>query len=354
MGEQRGLQRADRPPPDSPPLQALAPAWLRRAEPLARVDVAGHQQRRAGRVGNDCPARSSARRARRAAPRYGAFRSRPWESNPSDTLYKRSDRRRNFIGSLSSPIPAACFRHGRRPRSSSSRARAVGDGRRGSPTSAQGPARRNHPRVACPAVEVWASWTCAPARCASRRRNATASARRCISFARRPARRIPHDLDLVVANLPYLAPGTPGYEDEPARRCSRAATGSTTTGGSSPPPPTISRRTAASLQFDGEVLEAERNELPWLRSRLESLSPPRPTNRAIGPPRERTVQGLICAKSPIWSEIHGIEHTGGRMIGYLFGAARERGLTRERVPLEAAMQANAAARIGRNHHAFSE
>jgi hypothetical protein len=25
------------------------------------------------------------------------------------------------------------------------------------------------------------------------------------------------------------------------------------------------------LQFDGRVLEAERSELPWLRSRLESL-----------------------------------------------------------------------------------
>ena len=26
---------------------------------------------------------------------------------------------------------------------------------------------------------------------------------------------LPRDLDLIVANLPYLAPGTPGYEDEP-------------------------------------------------------------------------------------------------------------------------------------------
>jgi hypothetical protein len=25
------------------------------------------------------------------------------------------------------------------------------------------------------------------------------------------------------------------------------------------------------IQFDGEVLEAERSELPWLRGRLESL-----------------------------------------------------------------------------------
>ena len=25
------------------------------------------------------------------------------------------------------------------------------------------------------------------------------------------------------------------------------------------------------IQFDGEVLEAERSELPWLRSRLESM-----------------------------------------------------------------------------------
>ena len=28
---------------------------------------------------------------------------------------------------------------------------------------------------------------------------------------------IPHDLDLIVANLPYLSPGTTGYDDEPAK-----------------------------------------------------------------------------------------------------------------------------------------
>ena len=27
---------------------------------------------------------------------------------------------------------------------------------------------------------------------------------------------LPRNLDLIVANLPYLAPGTPGYDDEPA------------------------------------------------------------------------------------------------------------------------------------------
>ena len=83
---------------------------------------------------------------------------------------------------------------------------------------------------------------------------------------------IPRDLDLIVANLPYLAPGTPGYEDEPEaavfstgdgldhyRRLLAGAADHLRDGG------------GVLLQFDGEVLEAERSELPWLRSRLESL-----------------------------------------------------------------------------------
>jgi release factor glutamine methyltransferase len=83
---------------------------------------------------------------------------------------------------------------------------------------------------------------------------------------------IPRDLDLIVANLPYLAPETDGFDDEPAgavfstgdgldhyrRLLAGAADHLGPDGG-------------VLLQFDGEVLEAERSELPWLRGRLESL-----------------------------------------------------------------------------------
>jgi release factor glutamine methyltransferase len=110
-----------------------------------------------------------------------------------------------------------------------------------------------------PSVEVWASDTCGSAL-------ALASTNADLLWG------IPHDLDLIVANLPYLTPDTPGYEDEPAkavfstgdgldhyrRLFAAAADHLSPTGG-------------IVIQFDGEVLEAERNELPWLRSRLESL-----------------------------------------------------------------------------------
>jgi release factor glutamine methyltransferase len=122
-----------------------------------------------------------------------------------------------------------------------------------------------------PLVEVWASDTCG----------------RALTLATRNAERLgaqvhvvhgdlleglPRDLDLIVANLPYLEPGTDGYEDEPA-----AAVFSTGDGLDH------YRRLLAGaadhlvddggliIQFRGDVLEAERNELPWLRDRLESL-----------------------------------------------------------------------------------
>jgi release factor glutamine methyltransferase len=122
-----------------------------------------------------------------------------------------------------------------------------------------------------PQVEVWASDTCGKA----------------LTLASLNAERLgaqvhlvrgdlldglPRELDLIVANLPYLAPETLGYDDEP-----EAAVFSTGDGLDH-----YRRLIAAAgdhlspdggmlIQFDGNVLEAERNELPWLLARLESL-----------------------------------------------------------------------------------
>jgi len=124
-----------------------------------------------------------------------------------------------------------------------------------------------------PRIEVWASDTCA----------------RALEIASQNAERLgaqvhlvkgdlleglPRDLDLIVANLPYLAPDAPGYRDEPPaavfskgdgldhyrRLIAGAADHLVADGG-------------IVLQFRGDVLEAERSELPWLRSRLEALVP---------------------------------------------------------------------------------
>jgi release factor glutamine methyltransferase len=122
-----------------------------------------------------------------------------------------------------------------------------------------------------PQIEVWASDTCATAL-----RVASANAERLGAQVHLVhgdlLDGLPRDLDLIVANLPYLAPGTPGYEDEPEaavyssgdgldhyRRLLSGAGDHLAEGG------------GVLLQFDGQVLEAERSELPWLRSRLESL-----------------------------------------------------------------------------------
>jgi release factor glutamine methyltransferase len=121
-----------------------------------------------------------------------------------------------------------------------------------------------------PRIEVWASDTCARAlRVAST--NAARLGAQLHLVHGDLLDGLPRDLDLIVANLPYLAPGTPGYDDEPAaavfssgdgldhyRRLLAGAGDHLAEGG------------GVILQFDGEVLEAERSELPWLRSRLES------------------------------------------------------------------------------------
>ncbi|HVU78452.1 MAG TPA: HemK family protein methyltransferase [Gaiellaceae bacterium] len=122
-----------------------------------------------------------------------------------------------------------------------------------------------------PNVEVWASDTCARAlELASL--NAERLGARVHLVQGDLLDGIPRDLDLIVANLPYLPPGTEGYDDEPEkavfssgdgldhyrRLLAGAADHLTEDGG-------------VLIQFQGEVLEAERSELPWLRTRLESL-----------------------------------------------------------------------------------
>lgn len=122
-----------------------------------------------------------------------------------------------------------------------------------------------------PEIEVWASDTCARAlEIASS--NAERLGARVHLIRGDLLDGLPRDLDLIVANLPYLSPGSTGYEDEPAeavfstgdgldhyrRLLSGAGDHLNADGG-------------VLLQFDGRVLEAERSELPWLRTRLESL-----------------------------------------------------------------------------------
>jgi len=116
-----------------------------------------------------------------------------------------------------------------------------------------------------PQVEVWAT-----DKCASAMRVASANAKRLGAQVHLVhgdlLDGIPRDLDLIVANLPYLAPGTPaaavystGDGLDHYRRLLAGAADHLAEGG------------GVLLQFDGEVLEAERSELPWLRTRLESL-----------------------------------------------------------------------------------
>ncbi|HEU5361690.1 MAG TPA: methyltransferase [Gaiellaceae bacterium] len=122
-----------------------------------------------------------------------------------------------------------------------------------------------------PKVEVWASDTCGRA-LALASKNAERLGARVHLVHGDLLDGLPRDLDAIVANLPYLAPRAEGWADEPC-----AAVFSTGVGLDH------YRRLLAGagdhlgedggvlIQFHGEVLEAERSELPWLRARLESL-----------------------------------------------------------------------------------
>jgi release factor glutamine methyltransferase len=122
-----------------------------------------------------------------------------------------------------------------------------------------------------PQIEVWASDTC-------RRALDVASLNADLLGARVHLVHgdlldgLPRDLDLIVANLPYLAPGTPGYEDEPPAAVYSSGDGldhyRRLIAGAGDH---LSPAGAVLIQFDGDVLDAERSELPWLVRRLESL-----------------------------------------------------------------------------------
>src|SRR6476469_1136773 len=115
-----------------------------------------------------------------------------------------------------------------------------------------------------PQIEVWASDTCEKAlRVASTNAERLGAQVHLVHGDLLDG--LPRDLDLIVANLPYLAPDTPGFAHEPAaavyssgdgldhyRRLIAGAGDHLTPAG------------GMLIQFDGEVLEAERSELPWL------------------------------------------------------------------------------------------
>lgn len=122
-----------------------------------------------------------------------------------------------------------------------------------------------------PQAEVWASDVCANALRVAHQNAADVHAR--VHFLKtNMLDGMPHDLDLIVANLPYLPPTTTGYEDEPARAVF-------STGDGFDHYRRLLAAAADHLNADGgvviqvpdTVLEAERSELPWLRSRLDAL-----------------------------------------------------------------------------------
>jgi release factor glutamine methyltransferase len=118
-------------------------------------------------------------------------------------------------------------------------------------------------------IDVWASDTCAKA-LALARLNAERLGAQVHVLEGDLLEGLPRDLDLIVANLPYLPPGD-GYEDDPT-----AAVFSTGDGldhyrrllaGAADH---LAEDGGVLIQFLGRVFEADRSELPWLRARLES------------------------------------------------------------------------------------
>jgi release factor glutamine methyltransferase len=122
-----------------------------------------------------------------------------------------------------------------------------------------------------PQIEVWASDTCTNALGLAQANAARLGAQVHLVHGDL-LEGLPRGLDLIVANLPYLAPGASGYEDEPPgsvfstgdgldhyRRLLAAAVDH------------LTARGGVIVQLHGEVLEAERSELPWLQARMESL-----------------------------------------------------------------------------------
>jgi len=121
-----------------------------------------------------------------------------------------------------------------------------------------------------PQIEVWASDMCANA-LALARLNADRLGAQVHCVKGDLLEGLPRDLDLIVANLPYLPEG-PGYEDEPAKAVFSSGDGldhyRRLIAGAADH---LADDGAMLIQFHGDVLEAERSELPWLQARLESL-----------------------------------------------------------------------------------
>ena len=122
-----------------------------------------------------------------------------------------------------------------------------------------------------PQIEVWASDTCARALDIASL-NADRLGARVHLVQGDLLDGLPRDLDVIVANLPYLPAGTPGYEEEPPAAVYSSGDGldhyRRLIAGAGDH---LSPDGAMLIQFDGDVLEAERSELPWLLGRLESL-----------------------------------------------------------------------------------